>query len=60
MRLVECLYDGEVGLCGVVDVDAACTGGGEQLCARRCHGENVAGFRMRIVDSVEGEVLFRL
>ena len=60
MRLFEGLYDGEFGLRGVVDVDATCARGGQQLCGGRRYGEYIASFRMRRVDCMEGKVLFRL
>lgn len=45
---------------GVVDVDRGVARRGEELCACWCDGEDVAGFWVRRVGCVEGEVLFRL
>ena len=60
VRLFECLYNWELRLRGVVNVDAACTRGRQQLCCGRCNSEYIAGFWVRRVDSMEGKVLFRL
>jgi hypothetical protein len=60
VRLVERLYDGEVGLRGVVHVDAAQARCREQLRACGRYGEDIASFRMRRVHRVKREVLFRL
>jgi hypothetical protein len=60
MRLVQCLYDGKVGLCGVVYVDATRAGSREQLRACGCHGKDIACLGMSRLDCVKREVLFRL
>jgi hypothetical protein len=60
MRLVEGLYKGEFGLCGVVDVDRGAARSREKLCTCWGNGEDVAGLWVGRVDCVEGEVLFRL
>lgn len=58
--LVERLDEGEVGLCGVVDVYRRGARGGEQLCRRGREGEDVGCVGVGIVDGVEGEVLLGL
>ena len=58
--LVERLYNREVGLRGVVDVDAAQAGSREQLRACGSYSEDIAGFWMCRIERVKREVLFRL
>jgi hypothetical protein len=60
VRLFERLYDGEIGLGGVVHVDGGAARGREELGAGRGYGEDVAGVGVRSIDCVEGEVLLGL